>query len=150
MLSTSMDTLAALFFGFLQVSAVVYKLLLISNFIQSAGINCCFFFFACVWGFLINQFIMRRDCLINVRLIIAKRRKAIIHGETIKSGLDGKTVINSGGMNSENWITLFNVISTSVNLLYSHLHVHAASQRHNIKDRRMKKGSRKEDTGRLL
>ena len=33
-------------------------------------------------------------------------------------------------------------------MLYSHLHHHSASQRHNIKDRRMNKGRRKENAGR--
>ena len=35
-------------------------------------------------------------------------------------------------------------------VLYSHLHHHSASKRHNIKDRRMNKRRRKEDARRLL
>ena len=44
----------------------------------------------------------------------------------------------------------FTVISKTLVVLYSHLHHYSVSQRHNIKDRRMKKGSRKEDARRLL
>ncbi len=35
-------------------------------------------------------------------------------------------------------------------VLYSYLHVHSASQRHNIKDRRTQKDAGMKDTGRLL
>ena len=42
------------------------------------------------------------------------------------------------------------LIGTIQKLLYSHLHHHSASQRHNIKDRRMNKRRWKEDARRLL
>ena len=42
------------------------------------------------------------------------------------------------------------VASVQLSLLYTHLHVHAASQRHNNKDRCMKDNARMKDAWRLL